>query len=77
MIERRLNMTALLAMGMGIVMTTVAVVIAGFVLETVILTIRRSLKPVAPATDTGKAVVIHLKTANNTTGMADLAEEAA
>lgn len=70
-------MTALLVMGTGIMMTAVAVVIAGFVLDLLMLAISRSLMPARPTGETGKAVVIHLKTANNTTGMAELAEEAA
>ena len=70
-------MTALLAMGMGIMMTAVATIIAGFALNLLMLAISRSLKPTHPTRETGQASVIHLKTTNNTTGMAEMVEEAA
>lgn len=70
-------MTALLAMVIGIMLTAVAVIIAGFVLNLVMLAISRSLKPVHQISETGRAVVIQFKAENNTTGMAEAVEEAA
>jgi hypothetical protein len=76
----RMDMTALLAMGTGVLMTAVAVFIAGLVIEVVMLAISRKIGPVPTrpaAKQTGKVVVIHLHTADNSTGMGELLEEAA
>ena len=73
-------MTALLAMGTGVLMTAIAVLIAGVIIEGVLLAISRRIgpQPTRPnARQTGTAVVIRLRTADNSTGMGELLEEAA
>ena len=71
---------ALSAMAMGMMMMAVAVLIAGLVLESLMLMIIRSMgsSPNQPTLDqAGTPVVIHLRNSENTTGMAELLEEAA
>jgi hypothetical protein len=73
-------MTALLAMGFGILGTAVGVLIGGLALEMVLMVMRRSLTPAPTGSDVaqaGKAVVIQFKAPEGSAGMVELAKEAA
>ncbi|HXG93572.1 MAG TPA: hypothetical protein VNN73_14590 [Blastocatellia bacterium] len=72
-------MTALLAMGIGLLMAAVGVAIGGLALELVMIVLSRSLAPVhsAKIEQARKAVLIRFKNSDNATGTAELAEEAA
>ena len=72
-------MTALLAMGVAVLMTGVAVALGGLVLEMVLFAISRSLETRAASTieQRGMPVVMHLKPSESSNGSIEWAEKAA
>jgi hypothetical protein len=74
------EMTAALAIGAGILMTTIAVAIGGLALELVLLAMNRSLATMrveSTIEQAGRPAVIHLMPSENATGALDWAENAA
>ena len=72
-------MTVLMAMGIALLMTAIAVAIGGLVIEAALLMIRYSLKP-SPVTvneQASRPVVFHLQRREELAGAVDWANEAA
>jgi hypothetical protein len=75
-----MNMAALLAMGVGVLMTAVGVIIGGLALELIMMAMRRALIPSPTGSgfeQAGKAVVIQFKSPDSATSMVELVKEAA
>ena len=73
-------MTVALAIGAGILMTSIAVAIGGLALELILFAINRSLAAISAGTtieQAGTPAVIHLTPSENSTGALDWAEKAA
>lgn len=72
-------MTVLMAMGMGLVMTAIAVAIGGLALKATMLMIRYSLQSAAGAVNeqAGHTVVFRLERNDDLTGAVDWADEMA
>ena len=71
-------MTVLMAMGMGLVMTAIAVAIGGVVIEAVLLLIHQSLKTAGTVNEqAGHAVVFRLERSDDLTRAVEWAEEVA
>ena len=72
-------MTVLMAMGMGLVMTAIAVAIGGLVIRATMLMIRYSLQGAVGAVNeqAGRAVVFRLERSDDLTGAVDWADEVA
>ena len=71
-------MTVVMAMGMGLILTAIAVAIGGLVIEAVLLLIHYSLKTAEMANEqAGHAVVFRLERRDDLAGAVDWAEEVA
>jgi ABC-type transport system involved in cytochrome c biogenesis permease subunit len=72
-------MTALMAMGIGMIMTAIAVAIGGLVIEVVLLLIHHSLTATARTVNqqAGHAVVFQLERRDDLAGTVDWAGEVA
>ena len=72
-------MTMVMAMGIGLMMTAIAVAIGGLVIEAVLLMIHYSLKTAAVTTNeqASHAVVFRLERSDDLAGAGDWAEEVA
>jgi len=72
-------MTVVMALGMGLIMTAIAVAIGGLAIEAVVLLIHYSLKRAAETANeqAGHAVVFRLERRDNLAGAVDWGEEAA
>jgi hypothetical protein len=72
-------MTVMMAMGMGLIMTAIAVAIGGLVIEAVLLLIHYSLKTTAETVNeqASHVVVFRLERRDDLAGTVDWANEAA
>ena len=71
-------MTVVMAMGIGLIMTAIAVAIGGLVIEAVLLLIHHGLKTAATVNEqAGHAVVFRLKRRDDLAGTVDWADEVA